>query len=161
VHPIQEQFRFFLAALAILLAGCGGVVRAEPPGNLGDLKLLHALQGKEALREITRLHGKEVGGKGGYVAHYEKDGAVAMLYLTQASPAARAASQLKQMSDRIKGGSSPFHHLKESRQRNITVYSALRQGQIHYFYQRDSSVLWLAADAPVAKQTLAALLNSP
>ncbi|MBI3068610.1 MAG: hypothetical protein HYY79_06980 [Betaproteobacteria bacterium] len=157
----QKYIAVFLAALALLLAGYGGAIRAEPPGTLGDLKLLHALQGKEALREINRLHGKELGGKDGYVAHYEKDGAVAMLYLAQASSTAQAARQLKQMSDRIRRGDSPFYHLKTSRRGEITLYSALGQGQIHYFYRRDSSVLWLAVDAPVAKQTLAALLTRP
>ena len=157
----QKHIVIFLTALALLLAGYGGAVRAEPPKSLGELELLHALQGKEALREINRLHGKEIGGNNGYVAHYEKDGAVAMLYLAQASTAAQAARQLKQMSNRIERGDSPFYHLKTSRQGEITLYSALGQGQIHYFYQRDASVLWLAVDPPVAKQTLTALLKRP
>lgn len=151
----------FLTALALLLAGYGGTAQGEPPGKLGDLTFRHALEGKEALQAINRLHGKEVGGKDGYVAHYEKDGTVAMLYRAQAPSAAEAARQLKRMSDRIQGGDSAFYHLKTSKQGKITLYSALGQGQIHYFYQRDSSVLWLAVDAPVAKQTLAALLEQP
>lgn len=155
----QKHIAVFLTALALLLAGGGA--GAEPPRRLGNLQLLHASQGKEALREINRLHGKEVSAEDGYVAHYEKDGAVAMLYLSRASSTAQAARQLKQMSDRIQRGGSPFFHLKTSKQGDITLYSALGQGQIHYFYQRDSSVLWLAVDALVAKQTLAALLKGP
>lgn len=161
MNDSRKHISIFLTALALLLAGYGAAVRAEPPKSLGDLKLSHALQGKEALRDINRLHGKEVGAKDGYVAHYEKNGAVAMLYLAQASSTAQAARQLKQMSNRIQKGDSPFYHLKTSRQGEITLYSALGQGQIHYFYQRDSSVLWLAVDAPVAKQALAALLKRP
>ncbi len=157
----QKHIAIFLTALVLLLAGYGGAVGAEPPKSLGDLKLLHALQGKDALQEINRLHGKDVGARGGYVAHYEKERAVAMLYLAQASSTAQAAGQLKQMSDRIERGESPFYHHKTSKQGEIALHSALGQGQIHYFYQRDSSVLWLAVDAPVAKQTLAALLTRP
>ena len=74
----QKHIAVFLTALALLLAGGGA--GAEPPKSLGNLPLLHASQGKEALQEINRLHGKEVGTEDGYVAHYEKDGAVAMLY---------------------------------------------------------------------------------
>jgi len=161
VKDSRIRIAIFLTAVALWLAGYGGAVRAEPPKGLGDLKLLHALQGKEALREINRLHGKEVGGEDGYVAHYEKEGAVAMLYLAQASSTAQAARQLKQMSDRIRRGDSPFYHLKTSKRGEITLYSALGQGQIHYFFQRDSRVLWLAVDAPVAKRTLGALLERP
>lgn len=161
MKDFQEQTAVSLVALAFFVAGCGATVQAGPPKSLGDLKLLHALQGEEALQEINRLHGKEVGGKDGYVAHYEKDGAVAMLYLAQASSTAEAAGRLKQMSERIERGESPFYHLKTSKRGEITLYSALGQGQIHYFYQRDSSVVWLAVDAPVAMQALAALLERP
>ena len=153
----QKQIAFFLTALALVLTGGGA--GAEPPKRLGSLPLLHASQGKEALQEINRLHGKEVGTEDGYVAHYEKDGAAAMLYLAQASSKDQAARQLKQMSDRIQKGGSPFYHLKTSKQGETTLYSALGQGQIHYFYQRDSNVVWLAVDAPIAKQTVAALLD--
>ena len=159
VKAPQKHIAVLLTALALVLAG--GRAGAEPPKRLGNLPLLHASQGKEALQEINRLHGKEVGAKDGYVAHYEKDGAAAMLYLAQASSTAQAARQLKQMSDLIQRGGSPFYHLKTSRQGETTLYSALGQGQIHYFYQRDSSVVWLAVDAPVAKQTLADLLEWP
>ena len=155
----QKHIAVFLAALAFVLAG--GRAGAEPPKRLGSLPLLHASQGKEALQEINRLHGKEISAKDGYMAHYEKDGAAAMLYLAQASSTAQAARQLKQMSDLIQRGGSPFYHLKTSKQGEITLYSALGQGQIHYFYQRDSSVVWLAVDAPVAKQAMAALLDQP
>ena len=155
----QKHIAVLLTALALVLAG--GRAGAEPPKRLGSLPLLHASQGKEALREINRLHGKEVGTEDGYVAHYEKDGAAAMLYLAQASSTDQAARQLKQMSDRIQRGGSPFYHLKTSKRGEITLYSALGQGQIHYFYQRDSSVVWLAVDAPVAKQAMAALLDQP
>ena len=84
-----------------------------------------------------------------------------MLYLSQASSTAQAARQLKQMSDRIQKGGSPFYHLKTSKQGKLTLYSALGQGQIHYFYQRGSSVVWLAVDPTVAKQSVAALLDQP
>jgi cytochrome c-type biogenesis protein CcmH len=133
----------------------------QPPKSLGGLELLHASQGKEALEEINRLHGKELSAKGGYVAHYEKNGAAAMLYLAQASSTDDAARQLNQMSARIRRGDTPFNQLTKSRQGEITVYSALGQGQRHYFYRRDASVLWLAADAAVAKQSLAALVAQP
>jgi len=151
----------FLTALALLLAGYAGLVQAGPPDSLGNLKLVHALQGVDALREINRLHGKELGATGGYVAHYEKEGAVAMLYVAQASSAAQAERQLEQMGDRIWSGGGPFYHLKKSTREAITLYSVLGQGQIHYFYRRDSSVFWLAADAPIAETALAVLLEQP
>jgi cytochrome c-type biogenesis protein CcmI len=131
----------------------------QPPGALGDLKLLHASRGKEALEEINRLHGKELGAKAGYVAHYEKEGAAAMIYLAEASSADEAARQVDQMRTRIQRGDTPFSGLKTLTAGKTTLYSVLGQGQTHYFYRKEASVLWLAADAPVAKQSLAALVS--
>ncbi len=129
----------------------------QPPKSLGDLQLLHASRGKQALEEINRLHGKDVGAEAGYVAHYERDGAAAMVYFAQASSAAEAGRQLNEMSARIRKGDTPFSQLTSSKQGKVTIYSALGQGQKHYFYRRDASVIWLAADEPVARQSLAAL----
>ncbi|TAK88076.1 MAG: c-type cytochrome biogenesis protein CcmI [Betaproteobacteria bacterium] len=129
----------------------------QPPKSLGDLQLLHASRGKQALEEINRLHGKDVGAKAGYVAHYEKDGAAAMVYFAQASSTAAAGRQLNEMSARIRKGNTPFSQLTGSKQGKVMIYSVLGQGQKHYFYRRDASVLWLAADESVARQSLAAL----
>jgi hypothetical protein len=155
-----KRIAALLAVLAPILAGYGSAVLADPPRRLGELELVHAVQGKEALRQINRLHGKEVGTNEAYVAHYEKAGAVAMLYLAQAPSKAHAAGQVTQMIEGIRRGEGPFYHLREIRQGEVTLYSALGQGQVHYFYQRDADVLWLAVDAPAAKKALAALLGA-
>lgn len=139
----------------------GAAPQLQPPGSLGDLKLLHASQGKEALEEINRLHGKELSAKNGYVAHYEKEGATAMVYLARASSTDEAGRQLEQMRARIQRGDTPFSNLKTLKEEGKTLYSVLGQGQTHYFYRQEANVLWLAADAPVAKQSLAALVAEP
>lgn len=156
VAGARASLAIWFAALA-LLTGYGAAARAEPPRSLGSLGLVHAVQGKEALRHINRLHGKGVGAIDGYVAHYEKDGAAAVLYRSQASSRAEATGQLGRMTEAIRRGDGPFHDLKASRRGEATVYSVLGQGQKHYFFQRDASVLWLAVDAAVAKPALAAL----
>lgn len=139
--------------------GGSPAARLLAPKSLGDLPLVHASEGRQALEEINRLHGKDVGAKAGYVAHYEKDGAAAMVYFAQASSAAEAERQLSEMSARIRKGDTPFSQLASSKRGKVTVYSALGQGQKHYFYRRDASVLWLAVDEPIARQSLAALFT--
>lgn len=129
----------------------------QPPGTLGDLKLLHASRGKEALQEISRLHGKALSAEGAYVAHYEREGATAMVYLARASSTDEAGRQLEQMRARIQRGDTPFSNLKTLKQGGMTLYSVLGQGQTHYFYRREADVLWLAVDAAAAKPSLAAL----
>ena len=137
----------------------GAAPQLQPPVSLGDLKLLHASHGKEALEEINRLHGKDIGAKAGYVAHYENEGAAAMVYVAEASSTDQATRQIDQMRARIQRGDTPFSGLKTLTAAGTTLYSVLGQGQTHYFYRQEANVLWLAADAPVAKQSLAALVG--
>lgn len=159
MRDLLKEVAVLLMALAVFLVGFHREVRAEPPETLAGLKRLHALQGEEAARAVNRLHGKQVAGKGGYVAHYEKDGVVAMLYVSKTSSSDQASRQVKQMSKRIEQGNTPFFHLKASKRGETTVYSTLGEDRIHYFYQRDSEVIWLAVDPPVASQALADLLK--
>lgn len=159
MRELPKGMAIFLMTFALFLAGGIGGGWAEPPKRLGELELVHALRGEEALQAINRLHGKEVAGKEVYVAHYEKDGVVAILYVSKASSSGQAASQVKRMVERIQQGNTPFYHLKASEQGETTVYSALGEGRIHYFYRKGSKVIWLAADPPVARQALADLLG--
>jgi len=143
--------------LALLLAACA----APPPipSALGGLPRTHTLQGGDALREINRLHGKSIPSRDGFVAHYERDGAVAMLYVSRAYLGPIARWQLSRMVAGIRRGASNaegrFTHLKAREQDGLALYSALGLGQIHYFYRSEATIVWLAADPEVARQALA------
>lgn len=147
---------WLLLTLALLLAGCAAPP-AMPPA-LGGLPRTHALQGQEALQEINRLHGKSIPSRDGFVAHYERDGAVAMLYVTRAYLGPIARWQLSRMVNGIERGKANvegrFTHLKAREQDGLTLYSALGLGQVHYFYRSGAMIVWLAADPQVARPAL-------
>ncbi len=146
----------FLISVLVLVA-CGAP--PEIPRSLGGLPQTHALQGEDARREINRLHGRRIPARGGVVAHYERDGAVAMLYVSQAYVAPMARWQLSRMVKGIEKGKSNaegrFFHLKAREQDGLTLYSALGLGQVHYFYRSGVTIVWLAADPPAARAALA------
>ena len=48
-----------------------------------------------------------------------------------------------------------FTYLKERNEAGITLYSALGLGQVHYFYRSGAAIVWLAADAEIARGALA------
>jgi hypothetical protein len=141
----------------LLLAGCGAPP-AIPPA-LAGLPRTHALQGSEALREIARLHGRSIRARDGFVAHYEQDGAVAMLYVSTAHLEPIARWQLSRMVDGIQRGRSnaegQFSHLRAREREGLTLYSALGLGQVHYFYRSAGTIVWLAADPQVAERAVA------
>lgn len=148
-----------LAVSAFFLLAYAQAAQLEPPKAVGALDLVHALRGKEALQAIDRLHGKELAGTDGYVAHYERDGLVAMLYVSRPARPSMTGTQIEKMAGGIRAGKTPFTDLKSHERDGTTVYSALGKGQIHYFYRRGADVIWIAADPPVAKQVVEYLLQ--
>ena len=147
------------AVLVFFLSAYAKAAQLEPPKTMGALQLVHALRGKEALQAIDRLHGKGIAGTDGYVAHYERNGFVAMLYVSRPARSSMTGAQIEKMATGIRAGKTPFSHLKSSERNGTTVYSALGEGQIHYFYRRGADVIWLAADPPVAREAVQYLLQ--
>lgn len=146
-----------LAGLALVLSACGASP-AAPPAVAG-LPLSHLLEGTEARAAINRLHGKAIPARDAFVAHYEQDGAVAMLYVTRAWITPLAWWQFLRMVKGIEAGGANregrFTHLKAREQDGLTLYSALGLGQVHYFYRSDATIVWLAADPHVARAAMA------
>lgn len=147
------------AVSALFLVAHAQAAQLEPPSTLGTLELVHALRGTEALQAIDRLHGKGLASSDAYVAHYEKNGVVAMLYVSRPVRSSMSGAQIEKMATGIRGGKTPFSHLKSSERNGTTVYSALGEGQIHYFYRRGADVIWIAADPAVAKEAVDAFLQ--
>lgn len=148
-----------LAVSAFFVAVYAQAAQLEPPKSLGALELAHALRGKIALQAIDRLHGKGLAATDAYVAHYERNGLVAMLYVSRPVRASMTVTQIEKMAAGIRAGKTPFSHLKSSERNGTTVYSALGEGRIHYFYRQDADAIWLAADPAVAKEAVDALLQ--
>ena len=147
------------AVSAFVLAAYAQAVPLEPPKTVGVLSLVHALRGKEALRAIDRLHGKGLAGTDGDVAHCENNGRVATLYVSRPARSSTNGAQIERMATGIRAGKTPFYHLKSYERDGTTVYSALGQEQIHYFYRRDVDVVWIAADPAVANEVVEHLLR--
>ena len=148
-----------LAVSAFFLVAYAQAAQLEPLKTVGALQLVHAVRGNEALQAIDRLHGKALAATDGYVAHYESNGLVAMLYVSRPPRSSMTSAQIEKMALGIRAGKTPFTHLKSSERNGMTVYSALGQGRIHYFYRRGADVIWIAADPPVAKEVVEYLLQ--
>jgi hypothetical protein len=87
---------------------------------VGELPLTHSPQGDDALRQISRLHGRRVLARDGFVAHYERDGAVVMRHVTRAHATPIVRGQRSRMVKGIERGRSNvegrFFHLKAREQ---------------------------------------------
>lgn len=158
IRPQLRSLAGFAASL-LFFAAYAQPAALEPPERIAGMGLAHALRGKDALREIDRLHGKGLASVQAYVAHYEQDGRVAMLYVSRPVRASATRTQIDKMAAGIGSGKTPFFHLKSQERGGRTVYSALGEGQIHYFFTRGAEIVWLAADPDIARQALESVLG--
>src|SRR3972149_7077667 len=142
-------------ALVLLAALTVSASALEVPRDLAGLPLAHAQQGAEARAQIERLHGKSMPMREGFVAHYGSASPAAMLYVSRAQTDTLAKQQVEQMTARIRASTGPFTHLREATRFGLIVYSALGQGQVHYYFRSGATVVWLAADALIAREALA------
>jgi len=136
-------------AIGLLQAAVGGDGSSTAmPSELGGLRLVQAMTGADALAEIYSLHQKDLGLVDGWVGHYEGG---ATVWASQARDREHAATLLASMSRDIQAGEGPFIYEGQEQVRDSVLHRLRGPGGLHYFYQRDSMVIWVTAPPAVAR----------
>ncbi|HLC25411.1 MAG TPA: hypothetical protein VJM80_01430 [bacterium] len=148
---------FLLFAIIPLQAGAG-TKQIPLPATLGDMRLDHSLQGKEALKDISRLHGKTFDLKDGFVGHYSNKTSKAMVWLSESKNLEQSLQLLQMMTAEIRRGRGPYSNFQEFDIGGKVVYTVDGQGQQHYFYGAGKRNVWLAVDPGAAQKALHELL---
>lgn len=128
------------------------------PAKLGTLSLTQTMTGTEALAEFAQLHGKGFDLVTGYMAHYGKDQAI--LWVGQAKDNGSAQTMLDEMAQKIGPDNAMFKDLQPLDISGRTLYSAMGQGQQHFFYAVNDKIVWLAANAELAPDALHSLWSA-
>lgn len=103
------------------------------PTVLAGLLLGRRLDGTDAVREIDRLHGKTIRVRAATVAHYERSGTAAMLYVSDTLFAFLADRQLRAMIEGMKKGETPIASPLEFQQAGQKIFWTIGQGQAHFY----------------------------
>ena len=98
------------------------------------------------MAEMSRLHGKGVGLKDGYVAHYDGPSGGAVLYVGSAESEKAAADLLGQMEERIGPNNRYFTGLRSVVVEGVRLFSVRSGQESHYFWQVGDKVVWLGFD---------------
>ena len=130
------------------------------PSEIGSLKLVRSLQGKEAQSFLDRLHEKEVAPKTSLMGQYSLNAYHATLYVSVYETQARAADASRRMTARIKAGNQEFRHYEEIAIRGSVIGRCLGFSQVHFLFPFRGRVFWLAVDPPAATESLDALILS-
>lgn len=142
---------FSLLILAIGLTYCKRETNPSPfPKNVAGLSLIIYSQGKDAIKDINKLHGKEIPIKNGYVLQYKSNGKKATIWISDSGSKEEANFLLSQMAQRLKMDSKLFGHFLETEIKGSIIYSVLGMGQRHFFFQKDIRLFWIAVDFQIA-----------
>ncbi len=127
----------------VLLVACGSYTWSFP-NKIEGYRLVKLIKGKAALREINKLHGREIQAVKGAIAVYVKDGQRAMVWVSQAPSDRVAFRQVEVMMEKMEKG-SPFYNFTMDKVGCLLVYHFLGLGQEHYLFAQDHSVFWISA----------------
>ncbi len=154
------------AGLLFLLGGAGWLTADQlvigqgnliVPDSLAGLAQSEQVTGRAALAEIERLHGKGFSLVDGAVARY--GGGQATLWVSSTWTPFLAARQVKAMTDRIAEARSPFTPIGTQVVEGTTVYALTGMGQMHYYFQLERRVIWLAVAPQIAERSLVELVR--
>jgi len=128
------------------------------PTSLAGLARSDQMTGRAALAEIEHLHGKGFPLVDGAVARY--GGGTASVWVSSTWAPLLAERQVKAMTERIAEGRSPFTPAGSRQVGDTTVYVLTGMGQVHYYFQLDGRVIWLAASPSLAEQGMEELVRA-
>ena len=122
------------------------------PQEIAGLPLTQPIAGQEAIENIQQLHGKEFPLVDGSVAIYGDRSVI--LWVSDAGSISAAADLTELMRIRIAEGHSPFQELGNFELDDFVIYELEGMGQVHYYWQSENLVLWLAVDGILAEDAL-------
>jgi hypothetical protein len=119
------------------------------------MRLEKVQSGKEARREIDRLHGKQISFLRGYIGTYVAENGSGQLWVSEHSSEREASEAIEKMAYGMKQGKQQqFWHFRKMMIEQRSVYLAVGMGQAHYFFQKGAEVIWLAVDPSLAKEAI-------
>lgn len=156
-------FLIVAATAAALLASTSGP-QAQPaspvhlPSALAGRPLVASVRGAEAREQVARLHGKSIDIADALVGQY-RDGIT--LWISISESPLKASSLLWAMNRRMASGTATFSPPRPEQRHEQTVFRTQGIGLEHAYYQRGTSVVWVAAPAGTLDTVLDDLLTEP
>ena len=145
-----------LAAFFLVVVGSGlwsitqeqGGASTSLPHSIASFNLLSSVSGDEAQAEIRQLHGRDLGLKRAWVAHYQGS---ATIWVGEAESPEEATALIGRMTSRIEAGNPTFSNLQSVQIDGQPYYSVTEGGHKHYYYLKGAKVIWIAP--PAGKET--------
>ena len=152
--------------LIVLVAVSYGVYQAKIsevaavslPEEVAGLTLGRRIFGRQALSELSWMHGQEFQLNQGAVGKYGS-GENAILYVAGTPFGFMTGRMVTAMRDKIARSENPFTPLGERKEGSRIVYELEGMGQRHYYFRSGNLVVWVAVDEAQADGVLGDALN--
>lgn len=154
----KRLFLLFLI-IAITTSACARKEKMALPERIAGIKLTEQVSGDEAIKVISKMHGKKIRIQNGHIAHYHAGPHMVMVYVSESYLDFLAGRLLKSMTANINKGNDTFKDLKELRINDIPVYSVTGQGQLHFYFKHGKKVFWLGADPTLARRAVEEIIS--
>lgn len=121
------------------------------PDQLGAVQLEESMDGPQAMAAIAKLHGKKIDLEKAYVGHYSGNQGSATLYISVSRSQSESRALYRLMTKRIGKANQIFTGLRKiAGPGGLEMYQAEGMGQEHFYYQKGTEVVWVAADPQIA-----------
>ncbi len=128
------------------------------PEKIANLQMTEYKNGAQASGEFERLHDKQFPLTSGAIGIYGEHEIT--LWAAGAPLDLMADRMVTTMRDKILQGGSPFTPVEQFNQGTRTIYVLEGLGQMHYYFQSNNLVIWLAADPAVADTAIKQILEA-
>ncbi len=116
--------------------------------EVGGLKLVRLVTGKDAMHAINKLHGKKINVAKGIIAFYEGEGKKATIWVSESFSTDDAMRQTKSMIEKMRASKkSPFSNYKDIEQGEVKICSFKGLEQEHYIFRIKKDIYWISANS--------------
>ena len=128
------------------------------PGQIANLQMTEYRSGAQASADFANLHDRQFLLISGAIGIYGDHKIT--LWAAGAPLDFMAARMLVAMREKISQGGSPFTSIEQLDQDGRTVYVLEGMDQLHYYFQSNNLVIWLAADPALADAAIKQILEA-
>ncbi|KXS43795.1 hypothetical protein SAMN04488698_10899 [Candidatus Frackibacter sp. WG12] len=114
------------------------------PKEVAGVKLNNFLSGQKAIKSIEKLHGTSIDIVDGYVATYGGGQKEVKIWLSEAKTKAKAAEQIKVMTEMIMKNSDVFAKPSVFQVSGTRFFQTKGMGMNNYYYQKGKKAYWIS-----------------
>jgi hypothetical protein len=127
--------------------------------TIGSLKLAQLIEGNEAQKQISRLHGQSISMASGFIAAYQGSGDDKMtIWVSVHKDSKEAESLIAKMHEKIDTVAKFQNHQDLDISDNI-YHFVTGMGQSHYFYYRGNDAVWIGLASPEEMKILSEVIH--